>query len=354
MEPAVGIILCVLTWGARWETNTPASLIADVVLLVAVILLHWRPWAALVLFIGYLIVVTLLDIPGITGLLCSGLFIYNWFKHQRESRWLIATFLPVLILTLWVLRFSWEDLLANLLFVTGITLFGGVTGVIAGKRLESERQVRQESAEALNATRLMMASELHDSVAQSQALVVMSLEGLAEDPRLPEELIPEVAETLKTSRLAAQELRAAMKALRDVDQDFGAMGRPIGLPLRDQWQQVLNALQDGGFDVESRFLLEGRLAPEVEHSLSRILGELVTNVVWHGCPGPCRVEIVRQGDHVSIQVVNDVAASPPPKSGGGHGLLGVQERIRLLGGTCSFVRRGEQWHASVKVPVRRD
>ena len=292
------------------------------------------------------------NVPGVSMNLCGGAFVYNWFKNRRTGRWTLAIIYPLLLLITWEIRDSWNDTLINLIFFTGVTLFGGTTGAIAHQRHETEERAHQESEEALRSTRLLVASELHDSVAQTQTLVVMTLEDIADDPRLPGELIPDLLNALDLSRRATTELRAAMVALRNVDQDFSSFGSQSTHSLDTQLTQALSALQENGFNVETHFDIPGgKLSPNLEYGMSKILGELVTNVVWHGAPGTCTIEAREDDGCVMLRVVNDIGTSVPAKSNGGHGLLGVKERVNLLNGTHSFTPKGHQWHAEVKIPL---
>ena len=321
-------------------------------MLAASFLLPWQPWAALTLALCYFGAWILLDITGVGMVLCAGLFAYNWFKHHRPGRWTIAVACPILMVVAWKVHDSWNDVLANLILFTGITLFSATAGAISNQRRRAEEKTHRESEEALRSTRLLVASELHDSVAQTQTLVVMNLEDLAEDPRLPGELIPDLLDTLELSRRATTELRAAMAALRNVDQDFSSFGRQSTHSLDTQLTQALSALQDNGFNTETHFDIPGdKLSPDLEYGMSKILGELVANVVWHGAPGTCTIEAREDDGCVMLRVINDIGTATPAKSNGGHGLLGVKERVDLLNGTHSFAPKGHQWHAEVRVPL---
>ena len=352
VEPVVGAALFVMTLGVSRGTAAAPSLTVALVMLAASFLLPWQPWAALTLALCYFGAWILLDITGVGMGLCAGLFAYNWFKHHRPGRWTIAVACPIIMVVAWEVHDSWNDVLANLILFTGITLFSATTGAISNQRRRAEEKTHRESEEALRSTRLLVASELHDSVAQTQTLVVMNLEDLAEDPRLPGELIPDLLDTLELSRRATTELRAAMAALRNVDQDFSSFGRQSTHSLDTQLTQALSALQDNGFNTETHFDIPGdKLSPDLEYGMSKILGELVANVVWHGAPGTCTIEAREDDGCVMLRVINDIGTAAPAKSNGGHGLLGVKERVDLLNGTHSFTPKGHQWHAEVRVPL---
>ena len=352
VEPVVGAALFVMTLGVSRGTAAAPSLTVALVMLAASFLLPWQPWAALTLALCYFGAWILLDITGVGMGLCAGLFAYNWFKHHRPGRWTITVACPIIMVVAWEVHDSWNDVLANLILFTGITLFSATTGAISNQRRRAEEKAHRESEEALRSTRLLVASELHDSVAQTQTLVVMNLEDLAEDPRLPGELIPDLLDTLELSRRATTELRAAMVALRNVDQDFSSFGRQSTHSLDTQLTQALSALQDNGFNTETHFdIPDGKLSPDLEYGISKILGELVANVVWHGAPGTCTIEAREDNGCVMLRVINNISTAAPAKSNGGHGLLGVKERVDLLNGTHSFAPKGHQWHAEVRVPL---
>ena len=352
VEPVIGVALFTMTLGTPQGTPEPTSTGVALVMVAASFLLPWQPLPALALAMCYFGLWSTFNIPGVSMNLCGGAFVYNWFKNRRTGRWTLAIIYPLLLLITWEIRDSWNDTLINLIFFTGVTLFGGTTGAIAHQRHETEERAHRESEKTLRSTRLLMASELHDNVAQTQTLVVMALEDLAEDPRLPGELIPDLLETLELSRRATTELRAAMVALRNVDQDFSSLGRQSTHSLDTQLTQALSALQDNGFNVETHFDIPGgKLSPNLEYGMSKILGELIANVVWHGAPGTCTIEAREDDGCVMLRVVNDIGTSVPAKSNGGHGLLGVKERVNLLNGTHSFTPKGHQWHAEVKIPL---
>ena len=202
--------------------------------------------------------------------------------------------------------------------------------------------------------RVLAASELHDSVAQTQSLVVMRLRELLDDSRLNQELASQVSDLLEMSNDATKELRSAMAALRDVDKEFGTVGQSDeGQSLTQQWIQLESVLKEGGFDPECRFEVgDTKFSGELGHAACRILGELVTNIVWHGEPGPCRIELFTSRGDLVVRARNTITSSPVPrKEGGGQGLPGIEGRVAQLGGKCSFKSANSQWCAQVRLPI---
>ncbi|MDO5084150.1 MAG: histidine kinase [Arachnia propionica] len=355
MEPVAGCVLLFVALQAAWGKLSPAHLAVMLVMLAAMCVLARRPWAALVLGLGYYIGSTVLSVPSGLMNLCGILLVRNWFFHRRAGMWWLAVGYPVVEMISWWVRHGSEDLATNIVSVALVSGFAAGAGWFMGRRLDSEVEMRVESEQVLRSTRLLMASELHDSVAQTQTLVLMNLEELVEDPLLHQDLAPQVTETLELSRRAAQELRAALAALRAVDQDFMSLGSPVGHTLTQQWNQVRSALGDSGYHAQTRFEIDvDELSHEEEHTLSRLLGELVTNIVWHGAPGVCSVEVFEQEGYACIRTVNALGEGGLRKSGGGgDGLVGIRQRVGMLGGTCAFGAQDATWVTDVKVPLHR-
>lgn len=352
IEPFGGILLgliTVLTPGSG--VSGPAGVVLAAVMVLATVALAWSRWVASLLALACLTGSFALHAWWTPISLGTSFFVYNWMRYRRAGRWVLMAVHPFLHLVMWTMGDGWRDWLTNLMGFVGVTGFAAVAGAMAGRRRESVEHAQAEGEKALRATRLLVASELHDSVAQTQALLVMNLEELIDDPRLDEELSPQVLETLELSRQAATELRAAMAALRNVDSDFHSLGHPAGHSLADQWAQVQAVLFDSGFAPEMRFeVAEMRVDREVEHALSRVLGELVANIVWHGRPGKCVVEVLAGDGFATVRTENEVGDEPASK-GGGDGLAGMRQRVEMLGGTCEFGAQGSRWVSVVKVPV---
>jgi signal transduction histidine kinase len=80
---------------------------------------------------------------------------------------------------------------------------------------------------------------------------------------------------------------------------------------------------------------EVKLPPAQDMSAYRVVQEALTNSLRHGGPGARATVTVRQSaTDVVVEVVDDGlgAASPDASSVGGHGLLGMRERVGLFGG----------------------
>jgi signal transduction histidine kinase len=167
-----------------------------------------------------------------------------------------------------------------------------------------------------------------------------------------------------TGRQALVELRRLLGVLRGDGEPAPALLPQPGL---DQLDLLLDQVRRAGVPVE--LVVEGTpvpLPPGVELSAYRIVQEALTNTVKHAGPTRARV-LVRYGDdELELRVVDgpDHPQDHPPdgpqadRAGGevavdgGHGLLGMRERVSLFGGRLEAGRRPEGGFAvSARLPL---
>ena len=172
--------------------------------------------------------------------------------------------------------------------------------------------------------RRRIARELHDGLAQELAFVVTQCGRLASEPGIGS--ITEAAQT------ALAEARRAMLALR----------RPAGTPLAAELEQVARRAADrAGLRLELR--LDGGidLPPLARVELSRILHEAIANTARHAkATGVC-VEL-SGGRGVRLTVSDDGVGFDPDHPRAvfpGFGILGMRERVSIIGGELSIVSR---------------
>jgi two-component system sensor histidine kinase UhpB len=223
--------------------------------------------------------------------------------------------------------------------------------------LQDHRGLLQKMSEqvlvAQEDERKRIARELHDETAQALTTLLIRLKILEKARTAPEmrgqidELRELTADTLEAVRKLAVELRPAtlddlglVAALEGYTEAYGSR-----MPVRV-------AFHAEGFDDR-----EGRLPPQVELVLYRVVQEALTNVAKHAAAHEVRVALSRRTDEVIAAVEDD--------GGGFHvedmmrsrerglGLFGMQERLALVGGQLvidSLPGRGTRIHA--RVPSR--
>jgi len=115
-----------------------------------------------------------------------------------------------------------------------------------------------------------------------------------------------------------------------------------------------------GIDVEADVattLHEGssptRLDPEVESTLYRLVQESLTNAVKHAFAGRVTVTLAESGDSVIVTVTDDGVGFDPRAFTAGFGLVGMHERVALVGGELSVDSTpGEGTTVRAHVPAR--
>jgi signal transduction histidine kinase len=177
---------------------------------------------------------------------------------------------------------------------------------------------------AVGRERRRMARELHDGLAQELAFVVAQCSRLASEPG-----IDGIAEA---ARAALAESRRAMLALR----------RPVGATLSDEVEQVARHAADrAGLRLDLRLAAGVDLAPDARSELARVLHEAIANAARHAGATGVRVEL--SGDRgVRLAVSDDGAGFDPDRHETGAsslGILGMRERVEMLGGELSIVSR---------------
>jgi signal transduction histidine kinase len=201
----------------------------------------------------------------------------------------------------------------------------------------AERRLRDEQARAAERTRI--AREMHDVLAHKVSLIAVhagALELTAEGSARDSAGLIRV-----TARQALQELRYVLGILRESTQDG---------PAPDLEELVRTATEAG-----QRVELADRAGPlpaPTARVVHRLVQEGLTNARKHAPGAPVAVTVDRVGDgEVTVTVDNGAPADEPlDLPGSGNGLVGLAERIRLVGGTLHSGPSGGGWRLRASVP----
>jgi len=208
--------------------------------------------------------------------------------------------------------------------------------VIAAEALErarrAERTREEEARSRVDAERLRIAREVHDTVAHAIAIINVQagVTAYTLDKR-PERAREALVTIENTSAQALDEMRAVLGVLRDSDN-----GR-VPHPGLGQVDELATMARGAGLDVELQATPPGAPLPSaVDHTAYRILQESITNVIRH--VGPTRVTVALDygADVLEVLVTDEGGAADSPPAGRsaepGRGILGMRERCGLLGG----------------------
>ena len=205
------------------------------------------------------------------------------------------------------------------------------------ERAERAERTREEEARRRVAEeRLRIARDLHDVVAHHIALVNVQA-GVAAHvmDKRPDQAKEALAHVREASRSALNELRATVGLLRQSG-DPEAPTEPA--PGLDRLDELTGTIRSAGLQVEVARADQGTtLSAAVDQAAYRIIQEALTNVQKHAGPqAKAEVSVVRVGPNIEITVLDDGSGENETQhSGGGHGLLGMRERVSALRGTLT-------------------
>ncbi|WP_433225254.1 sensor histidine kinase [Microtetraspora malaysiensis] len=266
--------------------------------------------------------------------------LYSLGAHRGDRRLLLA----VSALALLVLCHLWEARdLATLLQIASICGLIVVPATLLGlyadaqrrlntalaeraERAEREQRLLVEQARAEERTRL--AREMHDVVTHHVSLMVLQAGSLRMAAPTPE--VRAAAEELRTTgRRALGELREVVGVLHDSE--------PADLAPPPSLLDVSRLVTESGLRVSLRQDEGIEVSAPLGRTAYRVVQEALTNARKHAPGAPVRVRLSRHEGGVRVAVSNPAAAAPPPEDlpPSGTGLLGLRQRVELVGGAFS-------------------
>jgi len=236
--------------------------------------------------------------------------------------------------------FDAEDLRLLQAFAATAAIAVGTAQSVEADRLQQQVAVAEEE-------RRRWAQELHDGVLQSLAAVRIALAAAMQgsgEGRFAE--IERAAEaTVEGLEDQITELSRLINDLRPASLER------LGLP------GALEALAEesanrGGFEVASELDLNGELTGDEERAVYRLVQEALNNVVKHAGAGQVSVRTRTANGAIEVEVRDDGCGFDPARSSG-RGLLGMRERVEMLGGTIVIDSRpGAGTRVDSTLPLR--
>jgi signal transduction histidine kinase len=216
------------------------------------------------------------------------------------------------------------------------------------ERLEAEREERANAAVAEERQRI--ARELHDVISHGVSVMTVQAGGVRRLLQPDQAREREALETIEaTGRQALADMRRMLGVLRDANEQPAMLTPQPGI---GSLGTLIQQVREAGLTVEYRVQGDPTPLPAgIDLSAYRIVQEALTNVLRHA--GPARAEVkVRYGDVLELEVTNDGALGANGESGG-HGLVGMRERVALFGGTLEAGPRPTGGYAvRARLPVR--
>jgi signal transduction histidine kinase len=295
------------------------------------------------------------QVPGsLWSLVVSIVVVYSVAAHYPEGRAAIGGLVMVGSSLLQERVDNGVDYLFIVILFGGTWLLGRASRLWRTRVSHAEQHQHDLARLAVAEERLRIARELHDVVAHSLSIIAVQADAaeaaLAHDPVLAGEPLRAIK---ASARGSLREIRDMLQLLRSDDEtDVGGEAlRPVpGLAALDEL--VAGAAKSG---LTIRSSIEGNLGalpPAVDLAAYRIVQEALTNVARHAGPVAATVVIRRTPQSVELEVENAPGAARARIVSAGVGLLGIRERVALLGGTLDTGRTdGGGYRLSAELPL---
>lgn len=201
------------------------------------------------------------------------------------------------------------------------------------------RRLADQYAHAAQRSRI--ATDMHDIVAHSWAVVAAQADGaryaLRDSPAETEQALEVIADT---ARSTIADLRTILAELRDGDAE-----RPI--PGHEQQHRLIERMRLTGMDIQHQLVGARDGSSLLALTAHRLLSEALTNALKHGdLTRPVRVD-QDWTDGYRLRVVNLIGQRG---EGTGHGVVGMMERAALAGGRLRAGAHGAEWTVEAVIP----
>ncbi|MFC6695555.1 sensor histidine kinase [Nocardioides daphniae] len=252
-----------------------------------------------------------------------------------------------------------DNMVAPALSCAGVAVSSWALGVAGGQRdrfvrslVESAEQTRRmaerDVALAAQDERARIAREMHDVVAHGLSVMVVQADGAryaaAQDPGVA---VPTLEAIADTGRASLAEMRRLLGLLRTEESGV----RPQ--PRLDDVAHLVEEAKAAGMQVEATLPEEWPSVPDgVGLAAYRVVQEALTNVRKHAGPQAAATLRVTVDDAVRIQVTDDGRGAASGPGSGGHGLVGMRERVAVHDGAMSAGPAvGGGWTVSARIPL---
>jgi signal transduction histidine kinase len=246
----------------------------------------------------------------------AGVFIVFWNDPDRLSGDLIFT--PIFFTVVWLFAFG-----------LGRKLEQARAAEERARRLELQRA--EEARAAVAEERARIARELHDVVGHAVSVMTVQASGVRRLLKPEQEREREALEIVEqTGREALAEMRRLVGVLRRPEEAPALAPQPSLQHL----DRLVEQAGEAGLPVEVQIEGDAKELPAgVDLTAYRLVQEALTNSIKHA--GASRAEVVVRygGDAVELLIRDDGRGISDGKAeSGGHGLVGMRERVAVYGG----------------------
>lgn len=285
---------------------------------------------------------------------------------RRWTPWLGLAMVSTTVVAVAILIHStvWGDYVFPT-FIIALGWFGGrlvrsrtlLTAELHEEAVRAEEERERHAELAVAEERRRIARELHDVVAHSMSVMVVQAGGARRiGERDPARAAAAAEQIERTGREALAEMRRLLGVLR-VDHAETLLTPQPGMA---QLGALVDRARDAGLPVDLTVEGEARALPAgVDLAGYRIVQEALTNTMKHAGSAPTSVRVRYGDDALELEVADRgggaLASAGPGGDGAGHGLVGMRERARVVGGELhAGPRAGGGFDVRARLPLVRE
>lgn len=318
-------------------------------------------------------------LPLVGPWLCAAVLLTRGF-HRSTAYGVAALNALLLAWTLWGQQppeTSPTEIVQVAVVVAGMCLV--VAELVRQPRAQTEENARRHQAD-LERQRLLVVSELHDTVVRDLTQAVMVAEQARLSSRPGDSLAADLAAMTASVRTAVEQLRGSLRTLGEAGAAHGTPGGAPGRapaaapgqartlapldvlasaaprPLGQSVAAARELLAARGITLEARgleVLDRPEIGPGLRQQLTRVLNELVANLAKYAGPGSARLLVECDGQSVEALVSNATAAGAEAgaAASSGLGLVGARRRVEAVGGRLDVSPGQERFTVVLSVPL---
>ena len=321
--------------------------------------MEWRPLLAIVLLVGITEVVGLLPRIGLQWdwllFLVTIVIFFSILPLRIAVGAGIFLYLTAVVNLAWLNNWNWSSIYASLLSLLPafafVAIFSLVVRVLQDQKERAERllrQLEQSNAELEQAHRQLqeyandveeltivrertrLAREIHDTLGHYLSILNIQLETISKlQARDPARAAVEIAEARRVAAQSMQEVRNALAALRPTSMTQLSLSEAI-MELGHEFERSA-AATTLTLDLETEL---PPLSPDIQVAFYRAVQEALTNVRKHAQASKVLVRLRYEDEALELVVLDNGkgVANADEERSGGFGLVGLRERMALLGG----------------------
>ncbi|HEX5543439.1 MAG TPA: histidine kinase [Micromonospora sp.] len=245
-----------------------------------------------------------------------------------------------------------------------IIAIGGAITVTIWALLELRRErarheadlARWEASQTVLAERVRIARELHDIVSHGLGMITVRAatarhlhsQSPDQDPSAAERSLLEALDDVEeVSRQATGELRRMLQALRNPDE----MAPRHPTENLESLPAIIADAESAGLDVDLDRPDLGAVSLGTQAVVCAVVREGLSNVTRHAGPTRVQVSLRRENDTIVVMIDDEGSdAGWSRKPGAGHGLMGLRERVKSVGGTLEARPHGSGYRLYAAIP----